>query len=97
MSMKSSRLGCSGVRSGWIMSALLVQAEEEENISDMREREMSVSASVNVSVFLCVVLLKGHLSSLGISICSWVPLAGLRIDTPPYKYSKCTQSIKCKV
>lgn len=29
ISMKSSRLGCSGVRPGWIISALLVYAEEE--------------------------------------------------------------------
>lgn len=51
MSMKSSRLGCSGVKPGWIISALLVYAEEEESIiSDMRAREVCVSASACVSV-----------------------------------------------
>lgn len=66
--MKSSRLGCSGVRPGWIISALLVYAEEEETeISERdieRERvkereeggEMFMSASVNV-------FLKGYLSA----------------------------------
>lgn len=28
ISMKSSRLGCSGIRPGWIISALLVYTEE---------------------------------------------------------------------
>ena len=97
ISMKSSRLGCSGGRPGWIISALLVYAEEEENAKlGPRERCVSVHLSMSLSgaVLVCG-FLKGHLSSLESSLfVGWVPLADLlneACDHQPHQVTKIWQ------